>query len=987
MNDFVPLLKHNPSAQDPAVLEAITVQREPLIASLVEAVLDSDGGLRHQLLVGPRGMGKTHILSLVVSRVRAERDAGDVVIAWLDEDPWSIRSYAKFLAAIIARVAEEIGDSDLARRAAELRSGEGAGSLEGEEILRGALAGRRLVLLVENLDEVFRRIGQDGQAKFRAFAEDWRQMLIFATSPQLFEGVRDHASPFYGFFAITHLDELSFESAVELMKRIAELHDDAALRAYLDSEVAMQRLAAVEALAGGHPRIWMLFAGCISIEAIDELVPLFLEALDDLTPYYQDRLRELSDQQQELVVLLGEAGGALSNRALAERSGISQNQIATMLRHLTDRGYIRRAEVPEDLAVGDARMSYWELREPLMRLCLDVKQARGAPLRMIVEFLRTWYGPRLLDEIVRLPPEAKLATVYASEAFRALKGEISADDLFRGSPREVLARAEAGLSLQPDRYELQIARMLALVENQQFEEAAVAIEELLEASEAGRTVFLELRLIEVRRALGEVSEQGYVAGLESLLDDPDVDATIVLSIAEALADAQRWPEALASADRALELDPAVAQTHGLRGMALSELGRSEEALAAFGRATELDPEGDEFWANLGVQLNRLSRYKDALAAFTKVVELNPDSAWGHERRGHALIQMRRNKEALAAYDAALSLEPDNGIVHGMRALPLFESGRYEAGIKALTKAVAVAPPDPDFRNSIGLLLAGLGHREEALEAFARAAELDPGEAAFEGNRGAALGRLGHPDVALSAYDKAIELDPGESRWYSGRGDALADLGLLSDALEAYERALEIDPENPDRHANRADLLRRIGRVEEAEQAVRNAIEFDREEPSYRFTLAAVLFAAGDGSRGASALREAFELAAAGPEQRQPGDARLLCQILWEAFESDPKRRDVFAAVAAAYADFGATEELGRGLVTSISTLAASHVSLERAEAWIEDWSSLSAGSELEIPLNLLRATLGWKRDRDRAHLLELPAEQREILIPLLRIED
>ena len=269
---------------------------------------------------------------------------------------------------------------------------------------------RRLVLLVENLDEVFRRIGADGQSRFRAFAEDWQQLLILASAPQLFAGVQRHASPFYGFFAVTHLDELSLTSATELLKRIANLHGDEALARYLDTDTAAHRLTAVEALAGGHPRIWLLLAGCISIAGIDELVSLFLEALDDLTPYYQDRLHELSDQQQELVVLLGEAGGALSNRELTERSGLGQAQVAKLLSQLADRGYVRHATLPEHLAGGDRRMTFWELREPLMRLCLDIKQARGEPLRLVVEFLRAWYGTKLLDELDRLPASATLAT-------------------------------------------------------------------------------------------------------------------------------------------------------------------------------------------------------------------------------------------------------------------------------------------------------------------------------------------------------------------------------------------------------------------------------------------------------------------------------------------------------------------------------------------------------------------------------------------------
>jgi hypothetical protein len=37
-------------------------------------------------------------------------------------------------------------------------------------------------------------------------------------------------------------------------------------------------------------------------------------------------------------------------------------------------------------------------------------------------------------------------------------------------------------------------------------------------------------------------------------------------------------------------------------------------------------------------------------------------------------------------------------------------------------------------------------------------------------------------------------------------------------------------------------------------------------------------------------------------------------------------------------------------------------------------------------MRLLQAASAWKRDRDRSHLLDLPPEQREILVDLLMPE-
>jgi Flp pilus assembly protein TadD len=820
MTDIVPLLKFTPSAQDPKILEAITVQREPLIAGLVDSALDTQGGVRHHLLVGPRGIGKTHILSLVASRIRAAEDRDDsVVMAWLDEDPWAIRTYDKFLAAVIARVAAETDDAELARSAVTLRSSrEETSGLTGEELLRGALGDRRLVLLVENLDEIFRRIGPDGQARFRAFAEDWRQLLILASTPQLFAGVRRHTSPFYGFFAVTHLDELSLESATELLKLIAKLHGDSALLRFLSTDIATRRLTAIEAMAGGHPRVWLLLAGCISIPAIDELVPLFLEALDDLTPYYQDRLRELGDQQQELVVLLGEAGGALSNRELAERSGVAQNQVATMLRQLSDRGYVRRARLPGGLSAGDKRTSFWELREPLMRLCLDVKQARGEPLRMVVEFLRAWYGPSLLDELGRIPPSARLATTYASEAFRTLETPLEADDLFHGSPNEILSRVERGLTLQPQNPILQAAKVGGLLMAERYREACDQIEQIL-----------------------------------ATRPSPDVDLSLRVQLA----------------------------------VARQRLGESVDA--------------------------------DGLIA--------------------EALELRRSD-----------------------------------------------PDDPNVMDLVGCTYTLAGQEEEALAAFTQASELDPSDAEYHHHRGLILGHLGRHEEALAADTKATELDPGDASYHDHRGFTLGHLGRHEEALAAHTQATELDPTNPQYHNSRADALRELGRIDEAERAARHAIfELEGENELYRFTLAEIILTRGDSKSAVSALRDALSVWSR-ERRTPPGETGLLCRLLWEHFQG-AARREIIAQILTAYGEIDSIEELGRGVVSSIPLFVDDSVSQQKADSWVGDWSNAPPATGLEIPLNMLEAARAWKRDRDKAHLLALPPEQREILVNLLTERD
>jgi len=988
MNGVVPLLKFTPSAQDPEALEAITVQREQVIGKLVGVALDADGSARHQLLIGPRGIGKTHILSLVASRVGADPRGRQVSVAWLEEDPWAITSYEKLLAAIVAQVAAERSDATLAETASRLRARRDETGHEAEQALRDALGGTRLVLLVENLDEIFRRIGDNGQERLRAFLENWGQVVVVATAPQLFEGVQLHESPFYGFFAITHLEELSLESATELMRRVAELRHDTELVQFLATETAARRLAAIEALAGGHPRIWILLSGCVSIKAIDELVPLFMEALDDLTPYYQDRLRELSDQQQELVVLMAEDGGALSNRGLAERSGIAQNQVATILKQLTDRGYIRRAEVSSDIAGGDARMSYWELREPLMRLCLDVKQSRGKPLRMLVGFLRAWYGVGLLDELALLPASAPLAATYVAEAFRTLDEEMSVGDLLHGSPVEVLGRADLGLTLTPKRFDLRIARGTALFLQEEFAEARDEFESLL-AEELPKELELMLKaqLASIMNALGEEFDSKELAeGLRELASNEPDDGHLQVVAAMGLAMIGRFNESLGFFPRATELAPGDAELFHQYGAALAEVGRYGEALEMLTKASKLEPKSPAIYHSRGRVLQNLGQAEDALAAFARAKDLDPNDAPLQERIGIALSSLGRNEEALVAFDRAAALDPDNVSIEINRGRTLAALDKVEEAVEAFSRTADLGSEDPMIHLALGAGLMSMQRYDKALAAFERVIGSGFEEPMVYLMMAAVLPLLGRREEAVAAVREGIERNPNSGRLYEYLALVLFELNRSNEALEAFEKASKLDRATGNIPNQMAIMLRNKDRLDDAASAARIAVEREKEDPIYRVTLAEIGLARGEGHQAVASLREALALRGENSQEPYPGDTAFVCRMLWHQ-RVRGQRAELIDDLVAVFGEAGVAKDLGRSLVDSVRWMADSEVSVQEADAWIADWRAARRADDLEIPLKLLEAAAKWKKDRDRSHLLDLPPEQREILIDLLSSDE
>jgi tetratricopeptide (TPR) repeat protein len=1050
MPDVIPLLKHNPSAQQPEVLEAITVQRGPLIADLVDAALDAEGGLRHHLLVGPRGSGKSHVATLVAYRIRqAGRD--DVVLAQLVEDPWAIRNYGKLVAGIVASVAEALDDERLAEEAATLRAEAVGDASRGEQVLREALGDRRLVLLVENLGEVFTRIGDEGQQSFRALAENWRQMLIIATNPQLFEGVSEHPQPFYGFFRITHLDELSLASAAELLRKVADLRADEALLEFLSSGIALPRLRAVEALAGGHPRVWLLLAECVSVVAIDDLVPLFLEALDELTPYYQDRLRELGHQQQEIVMLLSESGGALTNRDLANSSGLKQNVVASRMAELAEKGYVRRVVVPDELASGDQRMTHWELREPLMRLCLDVKQSRGKPLRIIVEFLRAWYGIRLLDELAQLPPEAPLAMEYATAAFRAIGLASATRELIYGTPEEIVRRAEAARRVSPDHVPFAVTKVTGLLRAGRVVEARELVEDIIAKAPGKKKLAarLELQLAVAGEGLAGapsaddalshfeqlMREQPDPKGLATLANawemrgedgvaipiwqramksDPE-DPGLQISYAAILVRVGRVDEAIAQLQETVAAHPDASDAHYLLSLRLVAAGRFADALEPAQRAVELMPGDARVQAQLSVTYQSLGYPEHGLEPARAAVALAPENHRYRGILGTMLLMLGETEEGLALLESIVAAEPDDSDSMHEFGFALNAVGRYQEAIPVLERAVALEPESSTGWSALGRALLSVERWQAAAEAFSRSIVFAPDDARGWSDRGWALWRGGHGEEATAALERSVALGGSVTAGarlavvHAGRGrpqqalvllERLAEDGydnewtsynrvIILQALGRFDEAERMVHEALARNGDDADLrnalaqgLRQRHAFQDAEDQVQQAIALDDVNPIYRFTFADIALTRGDVAEAVARLRVALEIwsrATDGP----PGNTEMLCLIILTAVGESGWKAAV-EAVVGVYAAAGAAAALGTGVVQSISTVRSDDVPQAAAEMWLDAWRSAAEHTEeLSIAVSMLGAAVRWKADRDRAHLLALPAEQREILTVLL----
>jgi tetratricopeptide (TPR) repeat protein len=87
--------------------------------------------------------------------------------------------------------------------------------------------------------------------------------------------------------------------------------------------------------------------------------------------------------------------------------------------------------------------------------------------------------------------------------------------------------------------------------------------------------------------------------------------------------------------------------------------RAREVLPLINRAVQIDPKVAEAHIALSAAYVKLSRLADALKAANHAVSLDQNNAWAHRQRARVLVRLGRTKEAIAAVEKTLELDPES----------------------------------------------------------------------------------------------------------------------------------------------------------------------------------------------------------------------------------------------------------------------------------------------------------------------------------------
>jgi tetratricopeptide (TPR) repeat protein len=752
-----------PSTMPQATLEGMFVQREQLLQSIVEDLAASiDSPKQYLMLVGARGMGKTHFVSLVYHRLKQKQELHDrLLIAWLREEEYGVNSWLYLIIEILRSLSQEgIDTAEQINKLASLPIPEA--EYLANRVLTEVIGDRTLLIITENIDKLLYGLGDKEQWKFRAFLQETNCCSILSTTPKISQDTSKKEKPFFNFFTSIHLPNFTHADAVAMLIKIANLSGNSQLAKFLNTDEGKSRVRALHHLAGGNPRVYALFAQLITEDTLEALLPAVIEMLDKLTPYYQSRVESLgqSDDQQKIVMYLARETRAVTVKEITAQCFIAQDKTTSnALGKLTQKGFL--------ISTKKGREAYYEISEVLMRLCLEMKNAKNGDLKLCVDFIRIWFRPNERQEYLeRLEADGKLEH---AKYFRLSLADSKSDPILLACKHDLQKSLDGGDADSA----LQIWR------------------ELVSTNRIGESE--DRRIIEL---INSGNSANAIAVIEALLERESAEELHIKGLL--LYESKKWEESLKIFATLLNLNPAQSEAWLKYGNSLVELGRYEEAITSYDRSLAFKPDDDAAWHNRGVALSCLGRYEEAITSYDRSLEFKPDKDEAWSNRGYVLSKLGRHEEAITSYDHSLEFEPDQYQVWHNLGIELFYLGRYEEAITSYDRSLAFKPDNDAAWHNRGVLLHYLGRYEEAITSYDRSLAFKPDDDVAWHNRGVALSCLGRYEEAITSYDRSLELKPNDDEAKNNRKIALNYLvenlhnkGLANFKQEKYPDALTL----------------------------------------------------------------------------------------------------------------------------------------------------------------------------------------------------
>lgn len=178
----------------------------------------------------------------------------------------------------------------------------------------------------------------------------------------------------------------------------------------------------------------------------------------------------------------------------------------------------------------------------------------------------------------------------------------------------------------------------------------------------------------------------------------------------------------AAAERAIALNPDLADARAAKGRILTQSARYDEAFAELQVALRLDPGSYEANREAAALFTALQRLEEAIPYYERAAGLLEFDYWAsgmvisiHERMGNADQARNAARRTLARVEKTLASEPDHGSALAFGITALVALGEVERAREWIERAMLLDPDNQNMNYNIACSLIRLGDRDRALD--------------------------------------------------------------------------------------------------------------------------------------------------------------------------------------------------------------------------------------------------------------------------------
>jgi len=869
---------YNPHLHGKQELISLFAARKDLLEILLEDIRLSWGRApQHHLIIGQRGMGKTMLLRRIAYAIEDDLSLKDT---WLPlsfpEEQYNVACLSDFwlnctdaLSDLLDARGEHGTSEELDEKAESLRS------VEEDRRAREALTllvgignrlGRRLVLLVDNVDLVFERI-KDQEWLLREVLSSEPSLLLIGASANAVESTFTYDQAFYDFFRVHELEGLSLEETQRLLIHYAEIWQQPEVKRLANQEPA--RIKVLHNLTGGNPRTIALLFNVLAAGADGDVRTDLEKLLDQCTPLYKARFEALSPQAQQVVHAMAVHWDPVSAGELAELLGMEVNTVSSQLTRLVKQGVVEKVVYDPESKTG------FQVSERFFNIWYLMRASRRVRRRLLwlVEFLKIFYSQdQLRDKALThiesglsLDPSRRLR--YAEYSFalaeamsdrvwrRSLESSglhvLLKDDTLRSQLAELIDLEDSEPSLK-ERAELQqrLEHARPLIISSKVELPGWSGEDFWGKLERSLLFSLDakVKIAENLSSFGQNNIGDVKAALDSELERlravyvcPKTIAALTKAVQAGLMSGPADVEGATRADSILGAP-------GLRAIALANLlnERPDRELLPMlenelTNTTSLYP--GLTWLNQG------SRLEPPLesARIGEVVEILANLSMGDKSKvkalGNTLVGLGHLRDAEDLFRRHLETNgADADIWIALGQMLAAKSNRYEEAEEALRAGLKIIPEDGDAWAWLSIALLWLGRFIEAEQAGRQAVKLRPEESVYWLLVGFSLLMLGKVKDFEGLLEKIIGDQPDNALSLFIHGLIYIISDRREDGVIALRKAYRLDPDLASSSTKAAWSLWQQGDCENAKLLAAESVRIDADASG---VLAAVLAREGD----------------------------------------------------------------------------------------------------------------------------------------------